>query len=131
MRLATGLPALEWRLRRGKAGRGGDTTRTSDLSAQTEQEDKGYAWARKRAEEIQGLYIHMLVFAVVNTGLFFLNWWMIRDGGSWWFQWTLIPWGIGLAIHILVTVVPVFSDEWVERRAERIAAKRDLSLIHI
>jgi len=98
---------------------------TADLSSQTEQEDESYARARKRAEEIQGLYIHMLVFAVVNTGLFLLNWWMIRDGGSWWFQWTLIPWGIGLGIHILVTVAPVFSDEWVERRAQRIAAKRN------
>lgn len=29
--------------------------------------------AKKRAEEIQGLYIHLLVFLVINAGLFVIH----------------------------------------------------------
>ena len=99
---------------------------TSDLGAPPghEASEDSYASARKRAQEIQGLYIHMLVFAVVNTALFIINW-LASGGDTWWFQWVLMPWGIGLLIHVMVTVFPVFSDEWVERRATRIAAKRN------
>ena len=42
------------------------------------------------------------------------------DGGSWWFYWPLAGWGIGLALHVLVTFGGVFSDEWKERKAAQI-----------
>jgi hypothetical protein len=87
-------------------------------------EDPIYAWAHERAEMIQGLYIHLLVFVVINAGLFGINWATRGDDGTWWAVWPLLTWGIALLIHVLVTVAPVFSDEWVERRAERIAARR-------
>lgn len=87
-------------------------------------DDKIMGWARQRAEAIQGLYIHLLVFLVVNGGLVAINWLTRGDDGGWWFQWTLLPWGIGLLVHVLVTVAPVFSPQWVDRRAERIASRR-------
>ena len=86
-------------------------------------EDKVYEWARERAEMLQGLYIHVLVYLVVNAGLFGINYLTRGDDAGWWFQWPLLGWGIGLLVHILVTVAPVFSDQWVDRRAARIAAK--------
>lgn len=82
--------------------------------------DEAYRRARKRAEELQGLFIHTIVFVVINAGLFFID---AVTGNGWWAYWPLLGWGIGYAIHVLVTVVPVFSDEWVERRAEQIAHK--------
>lgn len=88
-------------------------------------EDQAYRQARERAEMVQGLYIHMLVFAVINAGLFAINWVTRGDNGSWWFQWPLLIWGIGLIVHVLVTVAPVFSPEWVERRTQQILSRRD------
>lgn len=81
------------------------------------------AWARERAEMLQGLYIHALVFVLINAGLFFLNWATRGDDGSWWYLWVLLFWGIGLLIHFAVTFTPVFRSDWVEKRAERIAGQ--------
>ena len=82
-------------------------------------EEARYRAARERAEMVQGLYIHIIVYATVNLGLFALNA-LIRDpGGDWWFQWPLLGWGIGVLVHISVVLFPVFSQDWVERRTQR------------
>ena len=57
-----------------------------------------YKAAHHRAEAIQGLYIHLLVFVVINAGLFGINWFTRGDDGGWWFYWLLI-WGVGVALH--------------------------------
>lgn len=80
----------------------------------TPDEDKRYAEAKERAEQVQGLLIHVLVYAVVNTALFLID---LLTGGGWWFFWPLLGWGIALLLHALVTFVPLFSPDWVERRA--------------
>ncbi len=80
--------------------------------------------ARERAKAIQGLYIHLLVFAVINGGLFLINWATRGPDGAWWFYWPLLGWGVAVAIHLVVTFVPVFSPEWAERRAERMVGGR-------
>jgi fatty acid desaturase len=95
-----------------------------DTQATVVSEDKVYRWARERAEMLQGLYIHIMVFVVTMLGLFGINYATRGDDGIWWFIWPLLIWGIGLAIHVLVTVVPFFTEEWVERKTERIAATR-------
>ena len=82
------------------------------------------AWARERAEMLQGLYIHFLVFILINAGIFFINWATRGDDGSWWFLWVTLVWSLGLLIHVLVTVAPVFRSDWVERRAEQIARQQ-------
>jgi len=87
-------------------------------------EEQAYKAARERAEAIQGLYIHLLVFAVINAGLFGINWVTRGDNGGWWFYWPLLGWGIGLLIHVLVAIAPVSSPAWVDRRAERIMTNR-------
>lgn len=86
--------------------------------------DKQYEWARERAEALQGLYIHILVYVVVNACLFGINWLSKGDSGSWWFYWPLLGWGVGLVIHILTVATPVFSARWVDRRTERILSNR-------
>jgi hypothetical protein len=87
--------------------------------------DREYQRARERAKEIQGLYIHLLVYAVINTGLFLINWLTRDPGGTWWFIWPLLGWGVGLLIHVVATFLPVFSPEWAERRAERMLGRRE------
>ncbi|HEY7468982.1 MAG TPA: 2TM domain-containing protein [Acidimicrobiia bacterium] len=79
--------------------------------------------ARERAEMIQGLYIHLLVFAVINAGLFLTNWLTRGEDGTWWFVWPLLIWGIGLMIHVLVVVAPVFSPQWVDRKVDEMTRK--------
>lgn len=88
-------------------------------------DDGAYRKAKQRAEMIQGIYIHFIVFLVINAGLFALNWVTRGDDGTWWFQWPLIFWFAALLIHMLVTVAPVFSPEWVERRAQRMLSEGD------
>ena len=97
---------------------------TPSFQQSPEDREKAYKRARERAEAIQGLYIHLLVYVVINAGLFAINWFTRGDDGVWWFYWPMIGWGIGLLIHVLVVVAPVFSSEWVERRAERILNNR-------
>jgi fatty acid desaturase len=80
--------------------------------------------ARERAKAIQGLYVHLLVFAVINAGLFLINWATRGADGNWWFYWPLLGWGVALAIHLVVTFAPVFSPDWAERRAERMVGRR-------
>jgi len=85
--------------------------------------DPMYRWARERAEMIQGLYIHLLIFPIINGGLFLINWLSRGDGGTWWFQWPMMVWGLGLLVHVVVTVFPVFTSEWVDRRAARLMGR--------
>jgi hypothetical protein len=82
--------------------------------------DAAYVRAHKRAEDLQGLYIHLLVYVVINLGLFAINWIQTGGDGGWWFQWATLGWGIGLLVHILVIVAPVFSEDWTDRKAQRL-----------
>jgi 2TM domain len=84
------------------------------------REDQAYRSALQRAEELQGYYIHALVYAAVNTGLFLINLFTKGEDGGWWFFWPLAAWGIGLAIHTMVVFGGVFSEGWKERKADEI-----------
>lgn len=80
--------------------------------------------AKARAEALQGLYIHLLVYLVINAGLFVVNLLTRGDDGGWWFLWPLAIWGVALLIHVVATYVPVFSPDWAERRAARMLEER-------
>ena len=56
-----------------------------------------YRRAYYRAAVKLGFYIHLLVFLLVNLFLLFSSW--ATDSGYWWSAWTLLAWGIGLAVH--------------------------------
>lgn len=93
-------------------------------SDQTPSPDPAYEQARERAKAIQGLYVHLFVFAVVNAGLFLINWATRGPDGDWWFYWPLLAWGVAIVIHLATTFLPVFSPDWVERRAARMVGRR-------
>lgn len=82
------------------------------------------SWARERASMLQGLYVHIVVYVIINAGLFGINWLTRSADGPWWFIWPLMGWGLGLVIHIATTVLPVFSDHWVDRKADRLSRRR-------
>ena len=68
--------------------------------------------ARRRVGMKIGFYTHALVFVLVNTGLFVVN---NVTGGDRWSVWPLWGWGLGLAIHGLVTFIGLQGDGLKDR----------------
>lgn len=68
--------------------------------------------ARRRVAMKTGLFIHALVFTLVNLGLFTLD---QAIGGRSWSHFPLWGWGLGLAIHGIVTLVKLSGEGWRER----------------
>jgi hypothetical protein len=65
------------------------------------------ARAKRRVGIKLGFYIHALVFVLVNVGLYVIN---IASGGARWHYWPLWGWGLGLAIHGIVTFISLQGD---------------------
>jgi hypothetical protein len=70
------------------------------------------ARARRRVGIKIGFYTHALVFVLVNAGLYVLN---SVIGGYRWSVWPLWGWGLGLAIHGVVTFIALQGDGLRER----------------
>lgn len=76
-------------------------------SPATSSEDELQKLAKRRVEQKMGFYTHAMVYVLVNLGLYVLT-----NAGSDW-SWgngrfvivPMVPWGIGLAIHCIVTFV--------------------------
>jgi 2TM domain len=74
-----------------------------------------HARARRRVGMKIGFYIHAFVYVLVNLGL-----WAIAElgGRGNWNIFPLLGWGLGLAIHGLVTFVGLRGDGLRERMIE-------------
>ena len=88
-------------------------------------EDKRYERAKKRVEEIKGFYTHLVVYVIVNIGIFFLN--VITSPNELWFYWPLFGWGIGIIAHwISVFGLGGFlGKDWEERKTKQIMEKME------
>lgn len=77
-----------------------------------------YEIARKRVEELKGLYIHLAVYITVNLGLFIID---AVQGGDWWFFWPVLGWGIGLFAHAVAVFFETGSimTGWEKRKIEQ------------
>lgn len=73
------------------------------------------ARAKKRVDMKMGFYIHATVFVCVNLGLYALN---LYQGGQRWHGFPLFGWGLGLAIHGVVTFLSLRGDGLRERMLE-------------
>jgi hypothetical protein len=111
------MEAHGWRSEQARAKEAISMVVTHEPKRDEERDEKAYQAAEKRAEELQGFYVHLLVYAVVNGGLFAINLLSRDDGGTWWFYWPLVGWGLGLIIHALATFGGVFSEGWKNRKA--------------
>jgi hypothetical protein len=81
--------------------------------------------ARRRVGIKLGFYTHALVFVLVNLGLFAIN---VVAGGTRWSHFPLWGWGLGLAIHGVVTLLSLRGQGVRERmlssEIERLRAQR-------
>ena len=68
--------------------------------------------ARRRVKLKTGFFIHLGVYVLVNLGLAAAN---LAAGGRPWHLWPLAGWGLGLAIHGLVTFAGLQGDGLRER----------------
>ena len=68
--------------------------------------------ARRRVKIKTGFYIHALVYTLVNSALLVAN---LLGGGPRWHLAPLLGWGLGLAIHGLVTLLALRGDGLRER----------------
>ncbi|MEY4547483.1 MAG: hypothetical protein RL685_3678 [Pseudomonadota bacterium] len=83
-----------------------------------------------KRERRQGLVSHVSTWAIVNAGLFGVDW---ATGDGWWFQFPLICWGIpvllGLKGHLFANDVAdrrAAERRVVQRRRKREAAQAEL-----
>ena len=74
------------------------------------------ARARRRVGMKMGFYTHVLVYVLVNLGLFAIN--SVTGRYPWHFL-PLIGWEIGLAIHGIVTFISLNGEGVRERMLER------------
>ena len=84
-------------------------------------EDEVLRRAKRRVGLKTGFMIHALVYVLVNLGLFGVN---LFSGGQRWHLFPLLGWGLGLAIHGIVTFIALRGEGYRERmlasEAERI-----------
>jgi hypothetical protein len=73
------------------------------------------ARARRRVGRKIGFSTHAFVYLIVNLGLYALNQF---TGDPRWHQWPLLGWGLGLAIHGIVTFLSLHTDGFRRRMLE-------------
>ena len=71
------------------------------------QDDSLEARAHRRVRRKMGFLIHAFVFVVVNAGLYAIN---AVTGEPHWSHFPLYGWGLGLAIHGIVTLVALQGE---------------------
>ena len=76
--------------------------------------------ARRRVRLKMGFYTHALVYVLVNLGLFAIS--IASDSGRW-HVWPLLGWGLGLAIHGVVTFINLRGEGVRERMLAREIAR--------
>ena len=88
------------------------------------KDDPRYEEARRHIRNVRGFYNHLLVYLLVNAGLFTLN--MLSSPGRIWFGWATFGWGVGLVAH----GVSVFAfrgwlgARWEERKIREYLDRR-------
>jgi len=84
------------------------------------KDEEKYKKAKEKVKEIKDFYSHLLVYVVVNIGIFLINY--ITSPGTYWFYWPLIGWGIGLAVHWtqVFGVSKILNKNWEKRKVKEI-----------
>jgi hypothetical protein len=84
-------------------------------TSQQESDAAAYERARRKVQQIKGLYVHAATYCIVIAGLFLINFFI---GRPWWFVWPAIGWGIGLAFHAfgVYGTEALFGADWEERK---------------
>lgn len=88
---------------------------TDQGTVMNSNEDDMRRRAQRRVKQKMGFYIHASVFVLVNLGLAAIN---LAGGGKAWHLWPLAGWGLGLAIHGVVTFASLRGEGLRERMFE-------------
>ena len=72
--------------------------------------------ARRRAKYFTDLLWHIGAFAIINASFWAMDLFLGREGVQWAY-WITIPWGIGLAFHVLAWLID--GRQLQQRRTER------------
>lgn len=74
------------------------------------------AKALERVQDVNGFYIHGLVFLLVNALLLGLN--LAFSPEVLWMPWVFFGWGLGVLLHALLVFgrTPAFITRWQLRR---------------
>lgn len=75
----------------------------------------------ERDKAINGFYTHFVVFLSVIFGLALIN---LVSGDSFWIQWVVLGWGIGIAFHAFMIFVRRPQQEQKMREARRAREER-------
>jgi hypothetical protein len=75
----------------------------------------------ERDKAINGFYTHFVVFLSVIFGLALIN---LVSGDSFWIQWVVLGWGIGIAFHAFLIFVRRPQQEQKMREARRARDER-------
>jgi hypothetical protein len=79
--------------------------------------------AEKRVNQLRRFYTHLLVYCIVNAGLFLINY--LFSPHHLWFFWTLSGWGIGLPCHALsLPANGLWGEAWKERKIRALVEKQ-------
>lgn len=91
---------------------------TQVLETAIEQEQREYEKEKIRQARLKrrkiGFYSHLWSYLIVNAALLLIN---NFTPGPWWFQWSVLGWGIGLAFHYKAIYFP--ASKAVERRMKK------------
>jgi hypothetical protein len=87
---------------------------TAILQEQQESKKESIRKARLKRRKV-GFYSHLWSYLIVNGALLFIN---KLTPGPWWFQWSVLGWGIGLAFHFKAVYFP-HSRKFDNRRTFR------------
>jgi protein-S-isoprenylcysteine O-methyltransferase Ste14 len=97
--------------------------------------NEAYFKARKRVKQIKSLYIHLIVFLLVNSFLVFNLITAEKSKNLDFFVWliltTIITWSIGLLIHAWCAFQGriLFSKNWEEKKIQEFMNK-DVEKLH-
>lgn len=78
----------------------------------------------ERDKAINGFYTHFITFIAVIAGLAILN---LVTGDSFWIQWVVLGWGIGIAFHAYEIFVRRPRREHEARERRRAEEERRLA----
>ena len=84
-----------------------------------EQNEK-YHLAKQRVEEEKGFYSHLIIYTLVVTGFWVVNY--LGQPGEWWAIWPTLGWGIGLFFHGfgIFGKNAIFGNGWEEKRMKEL-----------
>lgn len=88
-----------------------------------DDEERRYQQAKERVQEIKGFYVHLMIYLIVNAGIFLVN--ILVTPKHLWFYWPILGWGVGILAHGVGVfgLGPFFGHEWEERKIKQIMDK--------